>query len=67
MDSRPCEAPANFRYTWPGKDEALICMEHAEKLKSIANAMGVHLQLIPFTSHDITDALNWPNCQQKMS
>lgn len=42
-----CEMPPMFRFTWPGRDEAYICLEHAEKLKSIANALGFHLQLIP--------------------
>ena len=43
----PCPEPAAFRFTWPGKDEQGICALHAPKLKDIANALGLHLQLIP--------------------
>lgn len=41
-----CQNLANFRYTWPGSNESYICAEHAMKLKEVANAMGMPLQLI---------------------
>lgn len=44
-----CSEPATFRYTWPGKDESCVCVEHATKLKSVADAIGLHLQLIPIS------------------
>jgi len=45
-----CEETAAYRFTWPGQDEAGICEQHANKLKSIANAMGFHCQIIPLDS-----------------
>lgn len=47
MMGAKCEEPAAFRYTWPGRDESLICEEHVGKLRAVAAAMGLHLQLIP--------------------
>ena len=45
--TKQCDAPAMFRYTWPGRDESYICLEHAVKLKGVADAIGMNLQLIP--------------------
>jgi hypothetical protein len=59
-----CGELANLRYTWPGRDESVICVDCAEKLKAVANAIGMHLQLIPITSRDVLDPLNWPTCPQ---
>ena len=59
-----CGKHASLRYTWPGRDEAVICVECAEKLAGVANAIGMHLQLIPITSRDVSDPLNWPTCPQ---
>lgn len=42
-----CGNDATFRFTWPGKDEAGICGEHAPKLLNIADAIGLYVQLIP--------------------
>lgn len=42
-----CENPAAFRFTWPGRDEAGICVQHEPKLRGISFAMGLHLQIIP--------------------
>lgn len=41
-----CGKPATYRFTWPGRDEAGICEDHAPKLKAVANAMGLPLQMI---------------------
>src|SRR5687768_398867 len=41
-----CEAPAAYRYTWPGRDESFICEGCAPQLKRVADAMGLHVQLI---------------------
>jgi len=46
-NQRGCDEPASFRYTWPGQDEAGICLQHAEQLSAISEAMGLHVQLIP--------------------
>ena len=42
-----CDRPAAFRFTWPGKDEAGICLAHSVALENVASAMGFHIQLIP--------------------
>lgn len=42
-----CENHADYRYTWPGRDEAFICEAHVEKLRQVADAMGLYLQIIP--------------------
>jgi hypothetical protein len=43
----PCGERAAFRYTWPGNDESEICALHAEKVRAIAKAIDLHLQLVP--------------------
>lgn len=45
-----CERPAAFRFTWPGRDEAGICEVHGPNMKDIAEAMGMHVRLIPLSS-----------------
>lgn len=47
MAAKQCEAEAAYRYTWPGRDESFICAEHSERLRAVANAMGLPLQIIP--------------------
>lgn len=59
-----CGELANFRYTWPGRDEDVICSTHADKLMNVAAAIGCHVQLIPITSRTVTDAADWPTCTQ---
>ena len=49
MQPENCDEPAAFRFTWPGQDEAGICIDHVDKLQNIARAMGLHLQVIPLT------------------
>lgn len=60
-----CGAPANFRYTWPGRDEAMICLHCAARLQQIANAMGLYVQLIPI-SFSVKDPIPdpYPTCEQ---
>ena len=69
MTTRPtveqCGGLATFTYTWPGRDEAVICVECAEKLTNVANAIGMHLQLIPITGESVDDPMDWPTCPQK--
>ena len=55
-----CGQDAIYRYTWPGRDEAFICEKHSKKLRAVADAMGLHLQLIPVLPEG-------PFCQQKVS
>lgn len=42
-----CDNPGAYRFTWPGKDEAAICEQHVDWLKSVAAALGLPLQVIP--------------------
>lgn len=44
-NQKGCDAPASYRFTWPGNDEAFICEGHVAKLRGIANAMGMYLQV----------------------
>jgi len=57
-----CDNPARYRYTWPGRDESFICEEHVGKLKAIANAIGLYLQIIPLSEVELTQGLI---CNQK--
>ena len=50
-----CDMTPNFRYTWPGKDEAYICMSCAMKLNNVAQAMGLHQQFIQLTTDDYVE------------
>lgn len=49
---KQCNKQATFRYTWPGRDEGVTCLEHAQQLKGIANAIGLYLQLIPLSGEE---------------
>jgi len=42
-----CDKPSDFIYTWPGKDAAGICEKHSKQILAVADAIGLHLQLIP--------------------
>jgi hypothetical protein len=55
---KTCDEHASYRYTWPGRDESFICAQCAERLRRIADAMGLYLQLIPLMPGTET-------CQQK--
>lgn len=46
-NQKGCALPGAYRFTWPGNDEATICEEHVGKLRGIASAMGMHLQVVP--------------------
>jgi len=47
-----CNKQAVFRYTWPGNDEEVVCLRHAQQLKDIAEAIGLHLQLVPLSGEE---------------
>lgn len=51
-----CPNFARYRFTWPGQDESFICEEHANKLKAVARAMGMHQQFIELTDADHAEA-----------
>jgi hypothetical protein len=50
-----CLEEASFRFTWPGQDEKFICWHCMPMLKSIADAMGFHLQIIPLIESEKND------------
>jgi hypothetical protein len=46
---RDCEIPGAFRFTWPGRDEEFVCLFHALRIAQIAEAIDLHLQIVPTT------------------
>lgn len=40
-----CGQGAAARFTWPGNDEAGTCAAHLPKLRAVAEAIGLHLQI----------------------
>lgn len=46
-NQQDCGEQADFLFTWPGRDQDGICEFHSAKLRTVAHAMGLHLQLIP--------------------
>ena len=58
--STTCENDAVYRFTWPGQDESFICEDHVKWLQNVANAMGLHLQIIPLEK-DVSE-----KCRQSM-
>ncbi len=63
MKESNCKNPPVFRFTWPGRDESYICAIHAVKLKKVASALGLNLQLIKLTP----DEMMRHECCQKES
>lgn len=61
--SEKCKKPGLYRFTWPGRDESLICEAHMPKLKAVAEALGLYLQIIPLSEEDLLYGLP---CPQKM-
>lgn len=57
-----CEETAKYRFTWPGRDEAVICEDHVGKLQAVAKAIGLSLQVIPLREYDLSLGLI---CEQK--
>ena len=49
-----CDQPGFYRYTWPGKDQALACPMHAEAISHVASAMGFPIEMIslPADAHE---------------
>jgi len=62
--TQDCGAPALFRYTWPGKDEAFACMIHANGILNVAEAIGLHLQMIRLDYRKLEAPL--PTCSSKV-
>ena len=47
MSNERCENMATIRRFWPGKEPDLVCVDHAQNSKRIAEAMSFHLHLEP--------------------
>ena len=58
MKEEKCKNPAFFRYTWPGNDESLACVIHAQGIKNVANVIGLHLQFIQLSQKDLMMGLD---------
>ncbi len=67
MPEVECGNLANIRYTWPGKAEAIVCVDCAKKVQNVALAIGLPLQLIPLSGQDVKDPMNWPHCTTKVT
>jgi hypothetical protein len=50
-----CTLPALSRYTWPGRDESFICPIHEIKLRAVAKAIGLQLQIVPLTPAELVN------------
>lgn len=47
-----CKEPASYKFTWPGHDEKGICENHVKRLRGVASAMGLYVQIIPLEKND---------------
>lgn len=61
-DKNLCPQPAIVRYTWPGRDEAVVCRRHAQAIAWVARGIGLHLQMIPLSEVDL---LLSPTCSSQ--
>lgn len=47
-DPRPtCPIPAHYRFTWPGREERVVCAIHGHQIQTLAAHMGLPLQFVP--------------------
>ena len=44
-EEKRCTNKPIYRYTWPGKPEAFVCLKHSWDLINIASAMDIYLEL----------------------
>ena len=58
-----CPNQAFYRYTWPGRNESFICTEHVNKLRGVASAMGLYLQVLELSP----DEQAQHTCSQEIS
>lgn len=64
MSETTCDKFAAFRYTWPGRDESHICVNHAIRLARVADAIGLYVQFIPMIP---VAEIDHPKCKQKVT
>ncbi len=57
MSDNKCGAPAMYRYTWPGKNESLVCITCALKIRIIGTSIGLSLQMIKLSNEDMLNGL----------
>ena len=50
--TRDCDRPPAYRFTWPGRDESACCAICALQIQGVAGAIGLYLQMIPLTVDD---------------
>jgi hypothetical protein len=46
--SRKCAGRPVKRFTWPGSNEQLACDACSKKAAEVADALGLHLQQLPY-------------------
>ena len=59
-DTPACSELAVYRYAWPGREEVLVCADHAIKLHNMASEKGINFFLAPLRSEELD---NKPCCQ----
>lgn len=64
MNNEICGLQAVARYTWPGMDEAFICLLHTPQLIGLATYLEFHLQVIPL---DLLTEGEGKTCSQHLS
>ncbi len=52
-EQNKCESEAGWRFTWPGRNEMLVCRECAKKAARVADAMGFDLEVKPLAPEDV--------------
>lgn len=52
-----CNAQAAYLFTWPGKPQAGICEQHVHKLRAVAEAMSLYLEVIPRARLSLEEAV----------
>ncbi len=66
-ETQVCGEPAAVRYTWPGKAEAVACVDCAGRLQTVAGAIGLPLQFIPLGARAGQPVVvDWPTCPQNV-
>lgn len=67
MSGGICGKQAAVRYTWPGRDEAVACVDCAKRLQAVAAAIDLPLQFIPLgASASGPIVTDWPTCPQPL-
>ena len=46
--SHRCEGKPTLRFTWPGRNQQVVCAPCAVRAVEVADALGFHLELLPY-------------------